>query len=132
VVGTDDANLRANLRKHLDTHGFQQVAIEDPPAGNDAVFEAARTDPDHPWPQWVAASLKRTTGERPVMNPNSGGSICNDVFQGVLGLPLCWIPLSYGGCSQHAPNEHVLAPVMREALGIMAGLWWELGDGEAP
>ncbi|MFY9317843.1 MAG: hypothetical protein WAO95_20065 [Burkholderiales bacterium] len=31
-------------------------------------------------------------------------------------------------CSQHAPNEHVLAPVARDALQLMAGLMWDLGE----
>jgi hypothetical protein len=50
----------------------------------------------------------------------------------VLGLPTIWVPHSYAGCSQHAPDEHVLAPVCRDALRIMAGLWWDLGDGGTP
>ena len=28
----------------------------------------------------------------------------------ILGLPTVWIPHSYASCSQHAPNEHMLAP----------------------
>jgi hypothetical protein len=28
------------------------------------------------------------------------------------------------GCSQHAPDEHILLSVTEEALGIMAGLFW--------
>jgi hypothetical protein len=39
-----------------------------------------------------------------------------------------WVPHSYAACSQHAPNEHLLAPVARQALEIMAGLFWDLGD----
>jgi len=39
-----------------------------------------------------------------------------------------WIPHSYACCSQHAPDEHLLAPVVREPLGIMAGLWLDLGE----
>ncbi|MDA0653485.1 MAG: hypothetical protein O3C49_09450 [Proteobacteria bacterium] len=27
-----------------------------------------------------------------------------------------------------APNEHLLASVAREGLGIMAGLFWDLGE----
>jgi hypothetical protein len=61
--------------------------------------------------------------------PNLGGSLPNDIFADVLGLPTVWIPHSYAGCSQHAPNEHLLASVAREALGLMAGLWWDLGEG---
>jgi hypothetical protein len=54
------------------------------------------------------------------------------VFADVLGLPTIWIPHSYAGCSQHAPNEPVLAPICEEALQIMTGLWWDLGSGDTP
>ncbi len=39
-----------------------------------------------------------------------------------------WIPHSYPGCNQHAPNEHVLAPLMREGLAIMTGIFWDVGE----
>ena len=64
----------------------------------------------------------------PVVLPNSGGSICNDVFRDVLGVPTVWIPLSYAGCCQHAPDEHILWPLMRQGMEIIAGLYWDLGD----
>jgi hypothetical protein len=38
------------------------------------------------------------------------------------------VPHSYPGCSQHAPDEHILLPVTEEALAIMAGLFWDLGE----
>ena len=57
-----------------------------------------------------------------------GGSICNDVFTDILGLPSIWIPHSYTACLQHAPDEHILLPLCREALGLMAGVYWDLGD----
>ena len=66
--------------------------------------------------------------EPPVLLPNLGGSLPNDVFADILGLPTVWVPHSYAACSQHAPNEHLLAPVARQALEIMAGLFWDLGD----
>jgi cystathionine gamma-synthase len=50
------------------------------------------------------------------------------VFADILGLPTVWIPHSYAACQQHAPDEHLLAPVAREALQIMTGLFWDLGD----
>jgi hypothetical protein len=49
----------------------------------------------------------------------------------VLGLPTLWVPHSYAGCSQHAPDEHVLAPVLREGLQLMTGLFWDLGEKDA-
>ena len=45
-----------------------------------------------------------------------------------LGLPTIWVPHSYPGCSQHAPDEHILLHVTEEALAIMAGLFWDLGE----
>src|SRR3546814_8494986 len=57
------------------------VDIRPPPAGNAGEFRAARTDPDHPWAKWVAASIARGTGGKTVVLPNSGGSICNYIFQ---------------------------------------------------
>jgi hypothetical protein len=42
------------------------------------------------------------------------------------------VPHSYPGCSQHAPNEHLPAALLREALCIMTGLYWDLGDGNTP
>ena len=43
-----------------------------------------------------------------------------------------WVPHSYTGCCQHGPNEHILGPLTREGLQIMAGLFWDLGDGATP
>jgi hypothetical protein len=42
------------------------------------------------------------------------------------------VPHSYRGCSQHAPDEHVLKPVCRDALRLMAGLFWDIGEGGTP
>ncbi len=128
VVGTDYQNLRSNLRKHLDANGFEMVEIADPPPGNDAIFLAARTPPDHPWAEWVKGAVKRTTGEIPDVMPNSGGSICNDVFQDVLKIPFVWMPLSYTGCSQHAPDEHILWSLTREGMELVTGVYWDMGE----
>ena len=63
------------------------------------------------------------------MLPNLGGSLPNDVFADILGLPTVWVPHSYPGCSQHAPDEHLAAgSIVREGLALMAGLYWDLGD----
>jgi acetylornithine deacetylase/succinyl-diaminopimelate desuccinylase-like protein len=113
------------LRKHLDAHGFQSVAIKPWDKG---FFAATRLDPDHPAARWAAASIARTTGQKPAMLPNLGGSLPNDCFTEILGLPTIWVPHAYAGCSQHAPNEHVLAPLMREGFEIMTGIFWEMDE----
>jgi hypothetical protein len=84
--------------------------------------------------RFTLASIQRSTGKAPALLPNLGGSLPNDVFADILGLPTVWVPHSYAACSQHAPDEHVLASVMREGLTLMTGLFWDLGEaaGELP
>lgn len=123
VVGTDVADLPGVLRAQLDSHGFPMVAVE---PGH--LMNASRTDPDNPWVRFALASLDRTAGRAPALLPNLGGSLANDVFTDELGLPTIWVPHSYPACAQHAPDEHLLAPLARQALQLMAGLFWDLGE----
>jgi acetylornithine deacetylase/succinyl-diaminopimelate desuccinylase-like protein len=129
VVGVDPEQFMPALRRHLDAHGFPMVRIE---PWKKAYFPATRLDPDHDWVRWAAASIARTTGKRPAILPNLGGSLPNDIFATDLGLPTIWVPHSYASCSQHAPNEHMLAPVAREALAVMTGIYWDLGEKGVP
>ncbi len=129
VVGTDVNDILPALRRHLDHRGFGQVRVE---PGRSSHFYASRIDPADPWVTWVKVSLERTAGSAPTILPNLGGSLPNDIFTDVLNLKTIWVPHSYAGCSQHAPNEHLLAPIAREGLGLMAGLFWDLGDAEIP
>ena len=128
VVGTDPNKFLPALREHLDAQGFNAIELE---AERDIMY-ATRLDPDHPWAKWAIDNIGDTSGKKVAVLPNLGGSLPNDAFADILGLPTIWVPHSYAGCSQHAPNEHVLAPVCREALEIMTALWWELGEAGTP
>jgi acetylornithine deacetylase/succinyl-diaminopimelate desuccinylase-like protein len=123
VVGTKIEKAVDAIRAHLQRNGFAMVEVR----GTQS-FAASRTDFDSPWINWAAASIRQTTGKAPAVLPNFGGSLPNDVFSEALGLPTIWVPHSYPGCSQHAPNEHILLSVTEEALAIMAGLFWDLGE----
>ena len=130
VAGCDWRTFIPAMRTHLDARGLAAIEIRQ---GDAEPMAATRLDPDHPWVHWAAASIAATTGARPVILPNLGGSLPNDCFADVLGLPTIWVPHSYPACSQHAPNEHLLAHVAREGLAIMTGLFWDLGEtGNAP
>ena len=115
------------LRRHLDGHGFPEVSVE--PVMERDMFGASRTDPDDPWVGMVAASMRRTAGRAPNICPNSSGGNPSDMFMEQLGTPVIWIPNSYSGCHQHGPNEHALGSLLREGLGLMAGIWWDIGEG---
>jgi acetylornithine deacetylase/succinyl-diaminopimelate desuccinylase-like protein len=123
VVGTRVDQVVDAIRAHLQRNGFPMVEVKATQS-----FAASRTDFDSPWINWAAQSIRLTTGKAPAVLPNFGGSLPNDVFSETLGLPTIWVPHSYPGCSQHAPDEHILLSVTEEALGIMAGLFWDLGE----
>ena len=125
VVGTDPDDILPALRRHLNTHSFADVDVT--PADR-VFFKATRLDPDHPWVTRVKESIERTTGVAPVVQPNLAGSLPNDSFTEILGLPTVWVPHSYPGCSQHAPDEHVLLDTCRSALQLMTGLFWDIGE----
>jgi acetylornithine deacetylase/succinyl-diaminopimelate desuccinylase-like protein len=129
VVGVDANDIVPALERHLAREGFPMVQVR---AGREGFFAATRLDPEHPWVRFAADSIVRTTGKPPAVLPNFGGSLPNDIFADGLRLPTVWVPHSYAGCSQHAPNEHLLASVAREALELMAGLWWDLGEPGVP
>jgi len=126
VVGTRIERLRECVQAHLREHGFGDIEVGEP-----EVMQATRLDPDNAWVRFALASIERSTGIKPVLLPNLGGSLPNDVFAQGLGLPTVWVPHSYPACQQHAPDEHLLKPVARQALQLMTGLWWDLGEQAA-
>lgn len=122
VVGTPWQDLAAVLRGHLDAAGFGMVEVT-----VTAASAATRLDVRHPWVDWARQSMGLSTGKPTAVLPNLAGSLPNDAFAELLGMPTLWVPHSYPACAQHAPNEHLLADVAREGLQIMGGLYWDLG-----
>jgi acetylornithine deacetylase/succinyl-diaminopimelate desuccinylase-like protein len=129
VVGTDVDDIVPALQRHFEREGFPSVKVIPADRG---IMHATRLDPDHPWVRWAAASLERTTGKKPAILPNLGGSLPNDVFSDILGMPTLWVPHSYASCSQHAPDEHALQSIIQEGLATMTGLFWDMGEAGTP
>jgi hypothetical protein len=76
--------------------------------------------------------MQRTAGRPPNIIPNIGASGPSEYFKQVLGVPVMWIPQSYGGCGQHGPDEHGLGSLFRDGLGLMAGVFWDIGEQGRP
>ncbi|NRF66169.1 M20 family metallopeptidase [Aquincola sp. S2] len=123
VVGTDAPRMREHVLAHLAAQGFGDIEVSEP-----VLMAATRLDPDSAWVRLALDAIERATGAKPALLPNLGGSLPNDVFADILGLPTVWVPHSYPACSQHAPNEHLLAPLVREGLQMMATIFWEVGE----
>ncbi len=130
TVDRDPETFLPAIRRHLDDAGFDDVAVER--QEGTTIMAATRLLPDHPWARWVRDSIESTIDGPLTVLPNLGGSLPNDVFADILGLPTIWVPHSYASCSQHAPDEHVLAPIMREGLRMMTGVFWDLGEAALP
>ncbi|MFJ2605528.1 M20 family metallopeptidase [Streptomyces sp. NPDC087425] len=126
VVGTDADAVVDAVTRHLAEHGYPMVEVR--ALGN---YAASRTPFDDPWVPWAQAALEEIADGPVAVLPNIGGSLPNAVFTDVLGLPTLWLPHSYPGCLQHAPDEHLLAPIAREGLVLAAGLFHALGNPPA-
>jgi len=129
VAGCDWRTFIPAMRAHLDGRGLSMAEVRQ---ASMEPMAATRLDPENPWVHWASTSIAATTGTPPAILPNLGGSLPNDCFADVLGLPTIWVPHSYPGCSQHAPDEHMLSRVAREGLQIMTGLFWDLGASGTP
>ncbi len=125
IAGCDPETFIPAIRTHLDAHGFSMVEVV--PVSNN-YGNATRMAPDHPWVKFATASFENTLEKSVTFLPNLGGTLPNDAFSQILGMPTIWVPHSYGGCNQHAPNEHLLPKIVKEGLQIMAGLFWDLGE----
>ena len=128
VVGTDVDDIIPALRRHLDRHGFAQVEVR---RGERGIFKASRLDPDDPGsagrrarssaPPGAARPSSPISADRCPTTPSPTCSAC--------ARSGCRIPMPV---PQHAPDEHMLAPIVREGLGAMAGLFWDLGEPGIP
>ncbi len=130
TVDRDPETFLPAIREFLDKQGFTDVEVGQ--SMQQSVMNATRLLPDHPWVEWTVASITETMGAPPMVVPNLGGSLPNDVFADIIGLPTIWVTHSYASCSQHAPNEHVLPHIMREGLLIMTGIFCDMGEGKTP
>ncbi|QDG94668.1 M20 family metallopeptidase (plasmid) [Rhizobium sp. NIBRBAC000502774] len=125
VVGTDVDDILPALRRHLDAHGFPMVEICE---AKDEPFKATRFPPDHPWVRFVERSITASSGKNPHVLPNLAGSLPNDAFTGILGLPTIWIPHSHAECGQHGPNEHALLSIAEEGMRVMTALFLDIAE----
>lgn len=92
----------AQLRKHLDAHGFEDIEIINL-SGN----PPAKTDPDHPAVE-IAVEAAQDVYEKPTrVIPMIGGSGPNFIFQKYLGVPIISSGAGDAESGAHAPNESI-------------------------
>jgi acetylornithine deacetylase/succinyl-diaminopimelate desuccinylase-like protein len=96
-------DVLAQLRDHLDSHGFSDVKIQD--LGSEP---PARTDLRDPFLQMVVRTAADVYGRPQLVVPMSGGSGPNYLFVRDLGIPVATAGVGYPGNQVHAPNENLV------------------------
>ncbi len=90
------------LRKHLDSHDFEDIEIVDL-GGN----PPAKTDPDHPAVRMAVEAAKDVYEKPTLVIPMIGGSGPNFIFQKYLGVPIISSGAGDSETQAHAPNESI-------------------------
>lgn len=113
----------AQLRAHLDAHGFEDVEIVDL-GGN----PGAKTDPDHPAVKLAVKAAEGVYDQPTRINPMIGGSGPNFLFQEYLGLPIISCGAGDANSRVHAPNESISLALYEKAAKHFARILMLMGD----
>ena len=134
VAGTDVDAIVPALQRHLDAEGFatregdaaarRSTTAASPPRAPSPIIPGRSSSP----PRCSA----RPTPSRPSCR-RSGGSICNDIFTDILGMPDHLDPaLLRRPARSTRPTSTSCCRSTRSAAALMAGLYWDIGEGKAP
>ena len=102
VPNQDPAQVKEQLRVHLDAEGFNDVQIKQ--LGG---IKPARTDPDDPFVKLVMDAALDVYDKPMEVVPMIGGSGPNHAFIHYLNLPIATSGIGHPGSNAHAPNENI-------------------------
>lgn len=112
----------AQLRRHLDDHGFTDIQIRLVGAGR-----PSRTDPDDRIVTELVAAAQDVYGRVPQLWPMSGGSGPGYLFAEEIGVSIVSLGVGYSGARIHAPNENIRIGDFRNGMRHMAALMTRMG-----
>jgi acetylornithine deacetylase/succinyl-diaminopimelate desuccinylase-like protein len=122
IPDQDPDDVLAQLRRHLDKHGFEKVEIV---AGEGE--KPARSDPGSPIARTVIESVKELYGE-PVLWPFMPATGPLHPIIAELGVPTV-LPVGVGRPDNriHAPNENIHAQDYINTVRLMCRVWERFG-----
>jgi acetylornithine deacetylase/succinyl-diaminopimelate desuccinylase-like protein len=124
IPNQDPADVLSQLRKHLDSHGFEQVEIE----WSDGE-RPARSEPDSAVGKTMIDSVRELHGE-PILWPFMPATGPMHPVVADLGIPTV-LPVGVGRPDNriHAPNENIHATDYVNAVRLMCRVWERFGAG---
>jgi len=117
VPDQDPHEVARNVRRHLDAHGFTDIAL--------TVLATEfpwRTDLADPFVRLARTTVEQTTGRQVLIYPTSAGTGPMHDVGPVVGIPLVSVGGGYWNGRAHAPDENVRLSDFRETILLMAGL----------
>jgi acetylornithine deacetylase/succinyl-diaminopimelate desuccinylase-like protein len=124
IPNQDPADVLTQLRKHLDSHGFEKVEIQ----WSDGE-KPARSDPDSAVGKTMIDCVRELYGE-PVLWPFMPATGPMHPVVADLGIPTV-LPVGVGRPDNriHAPNENIRAADYVNAVRLMCRVWERFGAG---
>ena len=124
VPDQDPDDILTKLRRHLDRHGFGDVAVtylsgERP----------ARTPMTSPFVRTVCDAAEEVYGRRPYVTPNMAATGPMYHFIHDLGLPTASAGVGYPDSRAHAPNENIRIDDFIRGMKHIAAIIDRLGRG---
>lgn len=117
IPNMDPDKVVACIRKHLDTHGYEDIEIIIHQA-----YPASQTRPDDPAVQALIASMREHAGETLAVWPRYPGAAPHYLFARYLGLPTAFGGLGHGGRT-HSINEYITVEgLKKQEYGIASFL----------
>jgi acetylornithine deacetylase/succinyl-diaminopimelate desuccinylase-like protein len=122
IPNQDPAEVLSQLRKHLDSHGFEKVEI----VWSDGE-KPARSDPDSAIGKTVIECVREMYGE-PILWPFMPATGPMHPVVSDLGIPTV-LPVGVGRPDNriHAPNENIRAADYIETVRLMCRVWQRFG-----
>lgn len=105
-------NMMPLVRKHLDSHGYEDIEMREIDTG----YDWCRCSVKEPVVQAMIRSFRAFGGE-PSIWPTSGGSVPFYVFSRILGLPFTMGGMGHSSLA-HSPNEYMVVEGNKKIAGL--------------
>lgn len=127
VPGMDPQRIFDLLRRHLDTHGFEDIELI-----WDSGEPAFRSDLEAPFTQAVVSALEKLYDRPVALKLSSGGTSPMSTFCAEENIPAGMFGASSATANIHAPNEHLACDNFIEMIRITTAVMEELSDPKYP
>ena len=123
VVNQEPDAMTALVRRHLDRHGFTDIALH-----VHDTMKPARTPISNRYVPIIVDSVRAAAREEPVVLLSLGGSIPQYALVEALGTPCIWSAYANWDEDNHAPNENMALDLFIQSIKMSASVFHRLAQ----